>query len=104
MRALLLSSILLLVSPVQAADFIVHVPDELVEEGLRWNHFYSKHGKTNIQDDLDKKERLDFFLNKCVFDPSTEWILDSLIFAKTWGKVKRWKGSGITVEVKQDGS
>lgn len=99
MKTILL--VLLLCQPVYAADFIVHVPDELIEEGLKWNHFYTTHPKSNVLHEGDRAERLDFFINKCVFDPSTEWILDSLMFAKTWGKVKRWKESGITVEVKR---
>lgn len=91
MKLFFLTAFLFLVSPAYAADFDVHIPDELMLEGEKWEHY------TNA----DPKEKAQLFLDKCVFDPSTRWVLDFVIFTKTHGKIQNFSDSGITVEVKK---
>ena len=159
--------ILFLASPCHAADYLVHVPDQYVEEGIRWQGYYRhrdqsqeiteekvsyfvdslvdpgnervlnmvaftlSRGKYKTWADLrisispEGREILvhvpeeivwegtdsysessgltrgEYFLNEVVFSPLNTWLLDWMIFAKSWGKIKDWKSSGITVEVKQ---
>lgn len=85
----------------QATDFIVHVPDEQIEEGLRWHQYYSKHKDSNIlKNKGTSQERAQYFLDNCVFDPSLQWARDFFIVTVSWGKIKSFDSSGIRVEVK----
>lgn len=93
-RALTLVLVLLLAAPAHAADFIVHVPDDLIEECCLWHHFY------NSNKNPTQHEKSQFFLEKGIFDPATNWVLDTLVMVKTFGKKRGWGHTGITVEVK----
>lgn len=84
---------------VKAAEFIVTVPNGLVEEGAKWNGWYRNNGENRPENYT--KER--YFLECCVFNPSLKWALDFLIVTMTWGKVKSFEASGIKVRV-ADGS
>lgn len=78
----------------RAAQFIVDVSDELVEEGVKWNGWYKNDGAE--RHGLSKEQ---FFLERIIFDPSTRWALDFFIQVKSWGKIRSFDQSGITVEV-----
>ena len=101
MRKLLFLGVLFLCARAYAQDYIVHVPDNLVEEGCKWNGYYKN---SNDPGWVETDTKAQFFLDYCVFNPSIQWVLDTAIFSATWGKVHDFKSSGITVEVKNDGS
>lgn len=89
-----LVGITLLAQSALAADYIVHVPDHLVEEGLKWNGWYrnegaEQHGQTKEQ----------WFLDRCILPQSLAWVRDFFIISVTYGKVRSFESSGITVEV-----
>lgn len=93
--------VLLLCAPAQAAEYVVTIPDSLIEDGLKWHHFYGRRNKSNFSQEGTSEERAKFFLDECVFDPATRWVLDSVLFVKTWGRIKTFNESGIKVEVKR---
>lgn len=104
MRAILASLAILWAAQAHAAEYVeytVRVPVELVEQGILWHGGYGTHRKNNLRKDPSKEDKAQFFLDNCVLDSTTLWVLDSAIFAKTWGKVRKFNDTGITVEVKR---
>ena len=98
MRPYLFALIMFSCVQAQAADFIVHVPDDLVEEGIKWESYYRGSGDAGWTPPGPKEQ---YFIDHCIFSESTRWILDKAIFVSTWGKVQDFKDSRITVEVKK---
>lgn len=86
-RYWIVAFVLLFSAPVYAADFIVHVPDGLIEEGAKWHHYYKEPREESKQ--------------QFVLDRSMP-LMDTTISILTWGKIKSFEESGITVEVNND--
>ena len=86
--------ICLLVSPVQAADYTVHVPDQWVDEGIRWNGFYR--GRSG--EDVPKESKIEYFVNECLVDPTNSFAMDSAMFFFSKGKFKTWKEGGVSID------
>lgn len=101
MRHLVLVVLLLctltLCSKAYAADFIVYIPDSLVEEGVKWDGFYRR----REGDTLPTVSKEQFFLDHCIFNPALKWVRDFFILSASWGKIKSFDSSGITIEIKQ---
>lgn len=80
-------------SQMQAAEFVVTVPDELISEGAGWEHFSQTSG--------DERNRL--FIEKVMLAPQYKWIRDFLITGYTWGRIKDWDKAEITIKTVSGG-